>query len=185
MIDINVGDIINACLLFLTLVGLTFTAYQLIQTKAINRAQLVKELYLQMYSDDYIREIFYRIEWSDYTHIDIFQFRGTETEQMTDRLLSFYETICNMYYRKSLTREDMLIFDYEMMRVFQHPSIREYLSFLEKWQDNVEVGKSYSYYKCYCREYFSQSEKGITRKHRYTSMIIQKTIGRHLKVFCL
>lgn len=53
-ISVNVSDIINACLLFLTLIGLAFMAYQLIQTKAINRAQLVKVLYLQMYSDDII-----------------------------------------------------------------------------------------------------------------------------------
>ena len=107
MIDrsVSVGDIINIILLFLTLMGLVVTIYQLIQTKTINRAQLVKELHLQMYSNDAIREIFYKIEWSDYSYIDIGQYHGTEIEQQTDRLLSFFETICNMYYRGSLKKK--------------------------------------------------------------------------------
>lgn len=159
MIDrsVSVGDIINIILLFLTLMGLVFTMYQLIQAKTINRAQLVKELHLQMYSNDAIREIFYKIEWSDYSYIDIGQYHGTIIEQQTDRMLSFFETICNMYYRGSLTKEDMQIFDYEMMRVFRHPSIREYLSFLEEWQTDSGIGKSYTYYKRYCKEYCQNS----------------------------
>ena len=152
MIDntISIGDIINIFLLMLTVVGLVFTAIELQQTKKINRASLVKELYLQLYDDQELREMFFKIEWSDFSPSDRLKLGGTEEERKADKLLSFFEVICNMYYRGVLTKEDMETFDYEMRRVYSHPAVKEYLQFLEAWQQTQSIGKSYVAYKKYC-----------------------------------
>lgn len=147
--SITIGDIINMALLFLTILSLIFTAIQLAQTKKINRASLVKELYWTFYDDDEIREVFYIIEWSNYK--DDIEVDGYE--QKVDKMLSFFEVVCSMYYRKILTKSDMKTFNYEMNRVYAHSKVQEYLVFLDNWQENLSIGESYANYKKYCQEY--------------------------------
>lgn len=149
--SITIGDIINIFLLILTLIGLVFTAAQLIQTKKINRASLVKELYWTLYSEKELRDVFYRFEWSNYEEGE-FEICNTEMERSADKLLSFFEVICNLYYRGVLKKTDIELFDYEMQRVFSHPVIQEYLLFLDRWQSNQRIGKSYTNYKKYCMD---------------------------------
>ena len=147
---VTIGDIINIIMLALTFIGLAFAAIELSEGKKINRASLVKELYLQLYDDDELRDIFYKIEWSNYSESERLQLQGTEEERKADKLLSFFEVVCDMYYRGILTKEDIAIFDYEMRRVYAHPAVQDYLSFLEEWQEKQSIGKSYVSFKKYC-----------------------------------
>ena len=149
-LPIGIGDIINIVLLLLTFIGLIITIVQLLRSRKLNRASFVKELYLQLYQDKDLREAFYAIEWSDYTPSERLKLQGSEEEQKTDRLLSFFEIVCSMYYRKILTPDDMSPFDYEMRRVYEHPDIQNYLRFLDGWQKRQGLGKSYVNYKRYC-----------------------------------
>lgn len=146
---LSIGDWINMCLLIVTAAGLIFAGMQLKQSKDINRASLVKELYLTFYRDNEIRGIFYQIEWSDYTPYESIKLDSKE-EQQVDALLSFFEVVCDMYYRNVLTKEDLKIFDYEMHRTYEHPGIQEYLTFLAQWQKERNIGESYSSFKRYC-----------------------------------
>jgi len=151
---ISLADGINLGLLILTFFGLLFTGFQLMQTKKINRAGLVKELYLNLYNDQELRDIFYKIEWSEYRSTDRFKLEGNEEERKVDKLLSFFDIICNMFYRGVLTKKDMKVFSYEMMRVYEHPAVQEYLDSLEDWQKSQNIGESYVNLKKYCRANF-------------------------------
>ena len=152
--NLTAGDWINGLLLLVTAAGLIFAGIQLKQTKDINRASLVKELYLMFYNNDQIRQIFYKIEWSAYKKEESIKLNSNE-EQQVDMLLSFFEVVCDMYYRKVLLKEDLRVFDYEMHRTYEHPGIQHYLAFLSKWQKERNIGESYSSYKRYCKESFS------------------------------
>lgn len=151
---ISLADGINLGLLVLTFLGLLFTGFQLMQTKKINRASLVKEMYFNLYNDQELRDIFYKIEWSEYKSTDRFNLEGDEEERKVDKLLSFFDIICNMYYRGVLTKKDMEVFSYEMMRVYEHPAVQEYLEFLEDWQKSQNIGESYVNLKKYCNAHF-------------------------------
>ena len=148
---ITLGDSISIVLLIVTAIGIIFTGMQLKQTKDINRAILVKELYLFFYKDKAIREIFYKIEWSNYS-LDERMKLDTKEEQQVDALLAFFEVICDMFYRKVLTKDDLKIFDYEMYRTYEHPGVQEYLEFLEEWQKERNIGESFRSFKRYCEE---------------------------------
>lgn len=146
---ISLSDGINLGLLVLTFLGLLFTGFQLMQTKKINRASLVKELYFTLYNDQELREIFYKIEWSNYNTSDRLKLEGDEEEHKVDKLLSFFDIICNMYYRGVLTKKDMTVFSYEMIRVYKHPAVQEYFDFLSDWQKAQNIGESYVNFKKY------------------------------------
>ena len=160
-VSMTIGDLINVGLLVLTIVGLIFTIVQLAQTRKINRASLVKELYFKLYDDVEMREIFYKIEWSEYFVEDTLDLGGGDEERKTDKLLSFFEIVCSMHNRGILTAKDMGIFHYEMLRVYDHPAIKNYFLFLENWQDSQGVGRSYVNYKQYCSVLNKNSKRTI------------------------
>ena len=147
---ITIGDVINGILLVLTLIGLVFTGIQLLQAKKISRAELVKELYLMLNGDNDMREIFYLLEWSEFEEGEI-DIQCSENESKVDKLLSFFEVVCSMYYRGVLTKNDMAIFNYELKRVFEHPDIQSYFNNLVSWQKSRGIGESYVNYKKYCQ----------------------------------
>lgn len=153
---ISLADTINLGLLVLTLLGLFFTGFQLMQTKKINRSSLVKEMYFNLYNDEELREIFYMIEWDDSEISRVLNLGGTEEERKVDKLLSFFDIICNMYYRGVLGKKDMKVFSYEMMRVYGHSAVAEYLKFLKNWQDEQKLGESYVYFKKFCGSYMNK-----------------------------
>ena len=150
--SISIADIANLGLMVLTLIGLCFTGFQLMQNKKINRANLVKELYFTLYNDPELRDMFYKIEWSNYDASER-QIISDDDERKTDKLLSFFDIICNLHYRKILTEKDMEVFLYEMLRVYKHPSVQEYLDFLSEWQEEQKTGKSFIYFKKYCEKH--------------------------------
>lgn len=148
--NIKVSDIIDIALLVVTALGIIFAGIQIQQTTKINRANLVKELYFTLYNDTELREIFYKIEWSSYDCSEWKKLDKKE-EQYVDKLLTFFDIVCNMYDRKVLMKQDIDIFSYEMRRVYEHPAIQEYLVFLSNWQIKKGLGENYISYKKYCR----------------------------------
>ena len=145
----TIGDAINVVLLVLTVVGLAFTVIQLIQTKKISRAELVKELYLMLYDDQEMRDVFYKIDWSSFREGELGEI-DRDFEDKADKLLTFFEVVCGMYYRGVITRADMALFHYELKRVYEHPDVQAYFRYLEIWQGNQAIGESYVNYKRYC-----------------------------------
>ena len=150
--DLTIGDVINIFLLVLTVVGLGFTVIQLIQTKKINRAELVKELYLMLYDDQQMRDFFYEIDWSSFTEGEL-GVENRDFENKADKLLSFFEVLCSMYYRHIITKTDMTLFEYELKRVYDHPDVQVYFDYLKGWQEKQKIGESYVNYKRYCSEH--------------------------------
>jgi len=146
----DISDIIDIALLVVTALGIIFAGIQMRQTTKINRANLVKELYFTLYNDKELRKIFYKIEWSSYDNSE-WKKLDEEEEQCVDKLLTFFDIVCNMYGRKVLIKQDMDIFSYEMRRVYEHPAIQEYLTFLSNWQRKRGLGENYISYKKYCR----------------------------------
>lgn len=158
---IYIGDIINFIMLFLTFLGLIFATIELRQGKNINRANLIKELYVEFYKDNDIMEVFYDIEYDnqpDNGNYDI-SLHNSDYGRKVDKLLSYFEVVCNMYYRNIINKKDMSIFSYEMYRVYSNLRVQKYFSFLEEWQKDVNHGYSYEKYKRFCqRELIQKSQ---------------------------
>lgn len=105
--DISLGDIINAIMLLFTLMGLIFTIIKLRQNKIINRASFIKELYFQFYNDKEIMDAFYHIEYDENPDDGKYdsQLHNSEFGRKFDKLLSFFEIVCDMYYRNIITKK--------------------------------------------------------------------------------
>lgn len=51
----------------------------------------------------------------------------------------------------------MNLFDYEMKRIYSHPSVKEYFSFLELWQESQKTQRSFENYRMYCEKFGANS----------------------------
>lgn len=150
---INIGDIVSFVMLFLTFVGLIFAAIELRQGKNINRANLIKELYVEFYKDSDIMEVYYDIEYDNCPENGDYDvsLHNSDYGRKVDKLLSYFEVICNMYYRNIINKKDISIFSYEMCRVYSNLKIQKYFSFIEDWQKKVGYGNSYEEYIKFCQ----------------------------------
>ena len=148
---LTIGDVLNFLMLLVTIHSIKFAARQIKQTEKINRASLVKELLMTMHDNAEMRDLFYKIEWSEY-RLGEFDFSNNSADEKgLDKLLSFFEIVCGLYERKVFTKADIKLFSYRMRRVAEHPDVQQYLGFLGTWQDNRNIGKSFSNYIKYCK----------------------------------
>ena len=56
----------------------------------------------------------------------------------------------------------MDVFSYEMLRVYKHPAVQDYLSFLSEWQIEQGMGESCVNYKEFCDSRISTSKAAVT-----------------------
>lgn len=152
--NIRIEDIINIVISILTFMGLIFAILELKQNRNTNRANLIKELYIGFYKDEDILEIFYDIEYDENPNDGTYneEWHHSEYGKNVDKLLSFFEVVCDLYYRKMITANDLDIFSYEMLRVYSNAKVRSYLFNVELHQETVKCGFSYVNYKKYCKE---------------------------------
>lgn len=147
----SIGDIINAGLLVLAAVALIFTYLQVRANTRTNRAIFFKELYLTMFSDSDMRDAFYKIEYDQFVYSE--KFHKSPEEKAIDRLLSFVDLICNLYYQGLLTSNEMKSFSYELKRIYENSNVSGYLAFLKAFYSQVNTGtQPFAYFLRYCRD---------------------------------
>ena len=105
-----------------------------------------------LYDDQQMRDFFYEIDWSSFTEGEL-GVENRDFENKADKLLSFFEVLCSMYYRHIITKTDMTLFEYELKRVYDHPDVQAYFDYLKGWQEKQKIGESYVNYKRYCSEH--------------------------------
>lgn len=142
-------DFKNLGLLLIAFVGVCLTLKQMKQKYKTQKAVFFKELYSTMFSDQEIRNAFYKIEYNKFKYEH--EFHGSEEEKCMDRLLSFVDLICDFYDQKILTKREMSTFKYEFLRIFKNENIKKYLEFLKDFYKlNQTETEPFSYFRKYC-----------------------------------
>jgi hypothetical protein len=122
------GDIINAALLIVAIAGIGLTWGQLRSGARTQRAAFLRDLYTTLNNDQAICDGFYAIEYGRFHYSG--EFHDTKVEREVDRLLSFFDLVCELYHRKILTKEELQFFEYRFQRVSADPEVAAYLRFL-------------------------------------------------------
>jgi hypothetical protein len=136
--SIQVNDLINVLLLLTAVVGIFLTYWQTRLNARTNKAAFFKDLYSTMFRDPIIRKAFYQIEYDKFIYDD--SFHGSENEQLIDRLLSFSDLVCDLYFQKIISKHEMDFFKYEFIRVYQDEEIQKYLTFLKNFYLENQFG---------------------------------------------
>lgn len=152
---LKTAEVINLLILCVNFFGFIFTIIQVSENKRVNRAQLVRELYSRLYDDAEMMQVFYDIEYdeeSENKNYDM-SLHHSEYGRKCDKLFSYFEIICCLYYRRSLNKKDMKIFEYELFRIYNNQKVKTYLNFIKEWQKGLGYGFSYSNLEKYCENF--------------------------------
>ena len=152
MITVSVSDIINTGLLFIAVLGVFLTLYQVRQNYKIGKATFFKDLYSSMFADKDVRKAYYQIEQGVFKY-DLNNFHGSDDEIVIDRLLSFIDLVCDLYGQGVITKHEMKFFRYQFKRIYKNEAIQDYLGILKtiykKHNANVDPFPSFV---SYCKE---------------------------------
>jgi hypothetical protein len=152
-------------LLIVAIVGIGLTYHRIRLSYKTQKAIFFKEIYLTLRREKELRDIYYKIEYNELQYTP--EFHGGPEEGPTDRLLSFFDLICDLYNQRILTKQEMSFFRYDIKRVYQNESVQEYINFLQRWY--ISIGEEiapFNSFISYCQKEFGQAQfdKTIQKK---------------------
>lgn len=131
MTAITLADKINSALLLVTAFGVLAAFWQIRSAARAQRANFLKDLYLQLRTDTDVARAFYLIEYDEFIYDE--SFHGSEIEPKVDRLLTLIDLVCEMRAQHIISKREMGFFEYQFRRVASNYSIQEYLNFLNNF----------------------------------------------------
>jgi membrane-associated PAP2 superfamily phosphatase len=135
----SLADKINTALLLVTALSVAAAFWQIRTAAVAQRATFLKDLYMQLKSDEAVAEAFYLIEYAKFTYDSTFH--GSPLEKKVDRLLTLIDLVCEMRGLGVISKREMEFFRYQFLRVATDPAIRQYLSFLDSFYRSVGVDR--------------------------------------------
>lgn len=126
------SDIINMALLVATTIGVFAAFRQIYISNMQKRADLILQLCNQFYLDDNLREIYYRIEYSQF-HYSIETFHGSEDEKKLDKLLGLFSNIGQLYQMGIIKEKDLEFIKYEFQIIYEYKAVHSYFKTLDAY----------------------------------------------------
>jgi hypothetical protein len=149
--EISVGDLLMAVLLLLTAIGLFLTLIQMKNNERQKRAEFLIDLYKHLISDNDMMDIYYKIEYGEFQYSE--KIHNSPDEIKLDKLLGLFENIARLYFMKNITMNDLEVFSYMFLVVYENESVKQYFQALdEEFDKRVEVVKSYELFRKVCEE---------------------------------
>lgn len=111
---ITIGDLISFTLLIATGLAVFYAYLQVRANYATQKSGFFKELYLIMFSDPDIRDAYLLIEYERFVYDDHFH-GASPHEVIIDRMLNFFNLLCDLYAQKVLTEHEMSFFKYSII----------------------------------------------------------------------
>ena len=121
-----------------TLFGGGYALFLFYQSNKEKRNKLVIDIYNQVYQDEDIRKIIYTVDSGDSSKI---KYLG-ELEKEADKTLRYFDFVGRLIKDKSLTKQDVLPFKYEIGRVLNNYNVKEYI----KWLESIGIDFEYLEY---------------------------------------
>lgn len=175
-----ISENVDVIKLLFAVLGGAFALYQWRIQIVQRRAEKVKELICKVRDDPDIAEIMDVIDWDEGIEYDgkFFVNRNCPKEALTkisaddlfqkiDKTLSHFSFICYLRANRTLTKKDMVIFEYGLRRLADNPHIGNYLYSLHHWSNSLNVPCSFGYLITYAirKGYFSKDFKSIASEN--------------------
>lgn len=147
----SIIDPINTGLLLVTALGVMAAFWEMRMGARAQRASFLKDLYMQMRTDEDVARAFYLIEYGKFVYDDAFH--GSEVEPKIDRLLTVCDLVCEMRLQGVITRREMGFFSYQFDRVAHDKHVQAYLEHLNAVAAENEIDhQPFSAFQTYARQ---------------------------------
>lgn len=110
--------------LFVGLVSVVFVGIQLWQKYRMDHSQQVLDMLNKTRSERSIAELLYQLDYNKF-HYDSY-FHGSQTEQLVDNVLHYYEYILYLRDRSILNKKEFQFFEYDIQRIVCNHDMQSY-----------------------------------------------------------
>lgn len=158
MNETNIGILLEAISLLFVVFGGIFALHQWKKSVVYKRTEVVQELIAEVRGNETIATIMDIIDWNEaFTYNGSFIVKehtsrksltavtNDKLMQMMDYTLSHFSYICYLKEARTLEKNDMYFFEYEIRRLMDNPHIQNYLYSLYHWSAALGVHMSFSY----------------------------------------
>lgn len=144
---ITVDTIVQIIGFALAIIGIRFTYKQMEETSRVNRVKFIYDLTNDLFSDDKIREFFYKIDYEKFEFKledkKIEKFKGSNEERWLDAILYRYDVIGRMVRTETIPLNDIEYVLFEIIQVYKNKDVNNYLKWLDgEFDTHGKLGKN-------------------------------------------
>jgi hypothetical protein len=144
------------------LVGVLLAWWQLRKANQQSRAQFLVGLMAQRATDTAALDMFYRIEHKRFEFNES-TFPQSADEKALDALLFSFAQVSTLYRMGTLTRRDLALIEYDLLRVYSNEEVQKYFSFLDRTPHGLATDEGdFSSYRQVAQSLIAEH----THKHR-------------------
>jgi hypothetical protein len=119
--------------------GLFLNVKQSRRTNAQGRAAIVAKSLERFTDDEDMQEIFYKIEYSEFSYKQD-EFHESPEEKQLDKLLMHWSIVALAWESGLLKTDDLRPLQYLVRRILGDKGVQEYLQFVASWSSNANLG---------------------------------------------
>lgn len=137
ILDIDIIDWMKVIAVIVAATGLFMTANQQRKANSQKRVEVISDALWKIQDDKEVREIYYRLEYHEFTYDQ--NFHGSDNEKYLDKLISLLDIIAKQYFSGHLSKKDVALVSYEYLIIYQNEDVQKYFAFLDSWFENRGV----------------------------------------------
>ena len=141
----NVDNYLSLILIIVAAIGSIFALIQWNSSIRIRRTEFLDEIIEKLWFDQDMAKTMHAIDNNPNWYNEDFHKNYSDLGYPIDKLLSYFDFICYLYFIKNLSFNEFNVIKYEIDRTCVSPSVQAYLWNLYHFSNEVEVGCSYMY----------------------------------------
>ena len=122
-----------------------FALFQWNSAKKLRRAEFIDKILSQTRFNKDMAKTMYIIDYDHYWYTEDFHNSSSNFEFQVDKLLSYMDYICYLFYMKNISDKEFNILKYELNRICISPSVQAYLWNLYHFSKKMKTNCSFMY----------------------------------------
>jgi len=145
---INTWSVDNYLSLIITIVMAVGSVFALVQWNSsirIRRAEFLDEIINKLWFDEKMARTMHLVDNNLDWYTEDFHKSYSDLSYQIDKLLSYFDFICYLFFIKKLSLNEFSVIRYEIDRACASPSVQAYLWNLYHFSNKIEAGCSFMY----------------------------------------
>ena len=145
MTEWTIDNYLSLTLIAVMAIGSIFALIQWNSSIKIKRTEFLDEIINKLWFDPNMAKTMHTIENVPDWYTENFHRGYTDLGYQIDKLLSYFDFICYLYFIKNLSFNEFNVVKYEIDRTCASPSVQAYLWNLYHFSNRIEAGCSFMY----------------------------------------
>jgi len=141
----SIDNYLSLLLIIVMAIGSIFALFQWNSSIKIRRTEFLDEIINKLWFDENMARTIYKIDNDPNWYTENFHKNYSDFGYQIDKLLSYFDFICYLYFIKNLRFHEFNVIKYEIDRTCASPSVQSYLWNLYHFSNKIEAGCSYMY----------------------------------------